>query len=473
MTAPGRPDICVIGAGAGGLVVASGAAMMGARVVLVERGEMGGDCLNYGCVPSKALIAAAHAVVAGRESAQFGVTHPPPTIDFAQTMAHVRRVIEGIAPTDSVERFQGMGIQVIREHGRFTGPGVLVAGPHTVRARRFVIATGSSPLVPPIDGLDAVPYMTNETVFANQSCPRHLLVVGGGPIGLELAQAHRRLGAQVTVVEMSRFLPRDDEEAAEVVVARLRAEGIELFSGAQVKAVSATNGDIRLTIEKDGAVSQIVGSHLLLAAGRKPNLDLGLDAAGVEFTRRGVNVDARLRTTNKKIFAVGDVAGGAQFTHVASFHAGVVLRNILFRLPARTTNQAIPWVTYTDPELAHVGMTECEAREAYGRVSVVRWPLAENDRARAQGDSEGLIKIVSTQKGRILGAQIVGRNAGDLILPWVMAVGQKQKLSAMAGLMAPYPTYSELGKRAAGTFFAPALGSARVKTVVRLLARLG
>jgi pyruvate/2-oxoglutarate dehydrogenase complex dihydrolipoamide dehydrogenase (E3) component len=473
MTSPLRPDICVIGAGAGGLVVASGAAMMGARVVLVERGEMGGDCLNYGCVPSKALIAAADSVVAGRESARFGVTYRAPEIDFAQTIAHVRGVIEGIAPTDSVERFEGMGIKVIREHGRFTGPGELVAGDYAVRARRFVIATGSSPLVPPIDGLGAVPYMTNETVFANQSCPRHLLVVGGGPIGLELAQAHRRLGAQVTVVEMSRFLPRDDEEAADVVVARLRTEGVELLSGAQVKAVSASNGDIQLTIEKDGATSQIVGSHLLLAAGRTPNLDLGLEAAGVEYTRRGVNVDARLRTTNRKVFAVGDVAGGAQFTHVASFHAGVVLRNILFRLPARTTKQVIPWVTYTDPELAHVGMTERDARAAYGRVSIVRWPLAENDRARAQGDLDGLIKVVSTPKGRILGAQIVGRNAGDLILPWVMAVGQKQKLGAMAGLMAPYPTFSELGKRAAGTFFAPALSSTRVKAVVRLLARLG
>ncbi|MDA0368481.1 MAG: FAD-dependent oxidoreductase [Proteobacteria bacterium] len=473
MPAPLRPDVCVIGAGAGGLVVAGGAALMGASVVLIERGEMGGDCLNFGCVPSKALIAAGEAAIAGPRAARFGITYKAPHIDFSCAMDHVRTVIEGIAPTDSEERFRGMGVRVIRENGKFISPQEVIAGEHTIRARRFVVATGSSPLVPPIAGLDSVPYLTNETVFMNRSCPKHLLIVGGGPIGLELAQAHRRLGAQVTVLEMMRFLPRDDEDAAEVVIDRLRAEGITLLSGAQVHAVSQTDEGISLTVEQNGASRQIIGSHLLVAAGRAPNLDLDLEAAGVEYTRRGLIVDSRLRTTNKKIFAVGDVTGGAQFTHVASFHAGVVLRNILFRLPARTTKQVVPWVTYTDPELAHVGMLESEAREKFGKVSVVRWPVAENDRARAQDDLDGLIKIVSTTKGRVLGVQIVARNAGDLLLPWVMAVGRREKLSTMAGLMAPYPTYSELGKRAAGTFFAPALASRRVKSLVRLLARLG
>jgi pyruvate/2-oxoglutarate dehydrogenase complex dihydrolipoamide dehydrogenase (E3) component len=328
-------------------------------------------------------------------------------------------------------------------------------------------------MVPPISGLDSVPYFTNETIFDNRSCPDHLLVVGGGPIGLELAQAHRRLGARVSVLEMMRFMPRDDQELVQIVTDRLRAEGIELLSGAQVQAVDKAGDAVQVAAEIDGEVRRITGSHLLIAAGRVPNLDLDLDAAGVAHTRRGVTVDSRLRTTNKKVFAVGDVAGGLQFTHVASYHAGIALRNILFRIPARTTKQVVPWVTYTDPELAHVGMLEDEAREKFGKISVVRWPLAENDRAEAQNELEGVIKIVSTIKGRILGVQIVARNAGDLILPWVMAVGRREKLGTMAGLIAPYPTYSEIGKRAAGSYFAPALSSPRVKSIVRFLARFG
>ena len=467
------PDICVIGAGAGGLVVAGVGALMGASIVLVERGAMGGDCLNYGCVPSKALLAAGEAATFGKRAKPFGIGYDAPNVDFAKALERVRTVIDGIAPTDSEERFRGMGIEVIKAAGKFTAPNTLVAGDHIIRARRFVIATGSSPMVPPISGLDSVPYFTNETIFDNRVRPEHLLIVGGGPIGLELAQAHRRLGARVTVLEMMRFMPRDDQELARIVTDRLRAEGIELLSGAQVQAVSKSGDAVQVDAEIDGEVRQITGSHLLIAAGRVPNIDLDLDAAGVAHTRRGVTVDSRLRTTNKKIYAVGDVAGGLQFTHVASYHAGIALRNILFRIPARTTKQVVPWVTYTDPELAHVGMLEDEAREKFGKISVVRWPLAENDRAEAQNELEGVIKIVSTIKGRILGVQIVARNAGDLILPWVMAVGRREKLGTMASLIAPYPTYSEIGKRAAGSYFAPALSSPRVKSIVRFLARFG
>jgi pyruvate/2-oxoglutarate dehydrogenase complex dihydrolipoamide dehydrogenase (E3) component len=468
-----KPDICVIGAGAGGLVVAGGGALMGASVVLVERGAMGGDCLNYGCVPSKALLAAGEAATFGDRAKPFGVNYNPPNVDFAKALERVRSVIDGIAPTDSEERFRGMGVEVMRASGKFTARNELVAGDHVIRARRFVIATGSSPMVPPIVGLDNVPYFTNETIFDNRTCPEHLLIIGGGPIGLELAQAHRRLGARVTVMEMMRFMPRDDEELSQIVTDRLRVEGITLLGGAQIQAVAKEGDEIRLDVEIDGQAKQITGSHLLVAAGRVPNLDIGLEVAGVERTRRGLKVDSRLRTSNRKIFAVGDVVGGAQFTHVASYHAGIALRNILFRLPARTTKQVIPWVTYTDPELAHVGMLEHEARAKFGRVSVVRWPLAENDRAAAQNDPEGIIKIVSTVKGRILGVQIVARNAGDLLLPWVMAVGRREKIGTMARLMAPYPTYSEIGKRAAGSYFAPALASPKVKGVVRFLARFG
>jgi len=469
-----KPDICVIGAGSGGLVVASGAALMGASVVLVEKHRMGGECLNVGCVPSKAMIAAAAMATAGRQGAAFGVRFAPPVIDFAAVQAHVKNVIEQIAPNDSVARYRGLGVEVVEGAARFTGPRTIAVAGRMIRARRFVVATGSSPLVPPIPGLAATPHMTNESVFDNAVRPDHLVVIGGGPIGLELAQAHARLGARVTVIEMARFLPKDDPELVEVVLRSQRRDGVDLVDSARVVSVSGTVGAIVVTLERNGRREEIVGSHLLVAAGRRANVeDLGLDRAGVAYSGKGIQVDSRLRTTNRHVYAVGDVVGGLQFTHVASFQAGIVLRNILFRLPARVRYDSVPWVTYTSPELASVGLQEHAAREAVGDIRVLRWPLAENDRAVAERDTEGLIKVITDRRGRVLGAHIVARHAGEMVLPWVMAVARRRNVREFAGTVVPYPTVAEVGKRAAGSFFLPALSSERTRRIVRFLARFG
>ncbi len=468
-------DICVIGAGSGGLSVAAGASQMGAKTVLIEKGKMGGDCLNTGCVPSKSLIAASHAAEAIRNSGRFGVNGHEPSIDFARVNDHVHSVIAGIAPHDSVERFEGLGVQVIKETARFVGRNEVEAGGKRIRARRFVVATGSSAAVPPIPGLDGVPYMTNETVFELRERPEHLIVIGGGPIGAELAQAHRRLGSEVTILEMFRILGRDDPDAAEVVRKRMAAERIAMLEGISITGVAKKGNGIAVTIEKDGEQKTVSGSHLLVAAGRRANVDgLGLEAAGIEYTPKGITVDARLCTTNKKVFAIGDVAGGLQFTHVAGYHAGIVIRNALFSLPAKADKAVVPWVTYTDPEIAHVGLTEAEARKSHGDgIKVLTWSFEENDRAQAERSTEGVIKVITSKRGRVLGATLVGPHAGELILPWVMAVRQKQKIGAMASLIAPYPTLSEVSKRAAGSYFTDALFGERTKRIVRFLAKFG
>ena len=467
MSAPLTPDLCVIGGGAAGLAVAAGAVQMGARVVLIERGRMGGDCLNYGCVPSKSLLAAARLADVWRRGTEMGVHYPPPRIDFTGVGASIDRVIARIAPHDSVERFEGLGVTVIEAEARFTDSRTVAAGGAVVRPRRFVIATGSTPVIPPIPGLDQVPYLTNETVFANRELPKHLIVIGGGPIGIELAQAHHRLGAAVTVIDAGAILPRDDAELAGRLADRLEEDGITLYQSATIAGVEP---GIAVTLA-DG--KRIEGSHLLVAAGRRPALAaLDLDTAGIAATRSGITVDARLRTTNRRAYAIGDAAGGPQFTHIAGYHAGIVIRNALFRLPARVDYRALPWVTYTDPELAQVGSTEAAARED-GPVRILRWSFAENDRAQTERELFGEVKVVTRPNGRILGATILSAGAGDLILPWALAISQRLKIGAMANLVVPYPTRGEAGKRAAGSYYTPRLFSPRTRRLVRLLARFG
>ena len=459
-------DLCIIGAGSGGLSLAAGAVQMGARVVLVEGAEMGGDCLNTGCVPSKALLAAGKAAQARRVGG-FGVAATEPEVDFAAAKDHVQRAIAEIAPFDSEERFQGLGVRVIRAWGQFISPTELQAGNDVIRARRFVIATGSHALVPPIPGLDAVPYLTNETIFGLRERPAHLVIIGGGPIGMEMALAHRRLGCAVTVIEGARALGRDDPEAAAVVLAQLRAEGVVILEGQAVTQVSSA---VTVTLA-DGR--QVQGSHLLLAIGRKVALGrLNLDAAGVAHTPKGVTVDGSLRSSNRRIFAVGDAAGGLQFTHVAAYHSGIVLRQAVLGLPARTRGDHIPWVTYTDPELAQIGPTEAEARAKHGAaLTVVRADFHHNDRAITEGHQEGFLKVM-VLKGRPIGATAVGHGAGEVINLWSLAISQRLKMSAIAGMVSPYPTYGEVSKRAAGAYFSPKLfDSAMVKRVVRAVQR--
>jgi pyruvate/2-oxoglutarate dehydrogenase complex dihydrolipoamide dehydrogenase (E3) component len=468
------PDICVIGAGSAGLSLAAGAAQLGADTVLIEADKMGGDCLNYGCVPSKALLAAAHAAAAAGGADRFGLRGGAPAINFRAVHEHVHGVIAAIAPHDSEERFSGLGVRVIRAAARFLDPREVAAGDVRVRARRFVIATGSRPLVPPLPGIDRVPYLTNETVFDLTEPPRHLLVVGGGPIGCELAQAFGRLGAAVSLVEMATLLPSDDPELVEVVRRRLRADGIAVHERTKVAGVEPTAAGVALLTQGGGSGARIEGSHLLVAAGRRPNLAaLDLTAAGIAHTPRAIAVDARLRTTNRRAYAIGDAVGGLQFTHLGAYHAGIVIRNALFRWPARVDLRALPWVTYTEPELAQVGLSEASALAAGHAVQVLRWPFAENDRAQAERATDGLVKAIVTPRGRILGASIVGAHAGELIQPWVLAIANKLGIGALATMIAPYPTRGEASKRAAGSFYAPKLFNSRTRALVRFLRRFG
>ncbi|MEZ5898605.1 MAG: FAD-dependent oxidoreductase [Hyphomicrobiaceae bacterium] len=467
-------DFCIIGAGSGGLSVAAAAAAFGQRVVLIEKGKMGGDCLNYGCVPSKALLAAGKRAHQMRQANKFGITRVEPEIDYAAVHDHVHGVIAAIAPNDSVERFTGLGVRVITAAGRFVDRETVEAGEYLIKARRFVIATGSSPVVPPIPGLKEIPYFTNETIFENTRKLPHLLIVGGGPIGLELAQAHRRLGSQVTVVEGLKAMGKDDPELSAIVLDHLRAEGIVIREGALVEKVSSDKDAVILTLKTDAGSDSVEGTHLLVAAGRRPNTaDLGLESAGIKFDKKGISVNAGLQTSNKRVFAIGDVAGGLQFTHVANDHAGIVIRRTLFRLPAKTTGRIIPWVTFTDPELAHIGMLEDEARKSHGKVNVLRWPFHENDRAQAERETAGHVKVVTSQKGQILGVTIVGAHAGEIIQMWSLAMSQKLKIKAMTDWISPYPTLSEVNKRAAFRYYASAPGNPFVRKVISWLAKLG
>lgn len=469
-----RPfDLCVIGAGSGGLSTAYAASHMGARVALIEGHKMGGDCLNYGCVPSKALLAAGHAAHAMRHAGPFGVKAVEPEIDFAAVNRHVREAIATIAPNDSVKRYRGFGVEVIAASARFTGRDRLEAAGRQIRARRFVVATGSRAAVPPIPGLDRVPFFTNETLFDNAERPQRLLILGGGPIGCEMAQAHRRLGCGVTVFDRGTILPKDDPELVATVRESLLADGVELVEHAAIQGVAGAAGRIEVAFERDGKAGRSEGTHLLVAAGRQANVaGLGLEAAGVVHDRGGIRVDSRLRTSNRRIFAIGDCAGGFQFTHLANHHAGIVIRNALLRLPAKVDLKALPWVTYTDPELAQVGMGEEAARQAHGEVRVLRFPYRENDRAIAERRTAGLVKAVATGRGRILGAAIVGAHAGELIGPWGLAISAGLGIGALASQIAPYPTMGEINKRAAGSFYTPRVFGDGMKRVVRLLARL-
>jgi pyruvate/2-oxoglutarate dehydrogenase complex dihydrolipoamide dehydrogenase (E3) component len=471
MSATITADICIIGAGSAGLSVAAGAAQLGARTVLIEAHRMGGDCLNTGCVPSKALLAAAKSAAGIRKAPTFGIQAGDPAIDFAKVNAHVKAVIAGIAPHDSVERFEGLGCTVIQARAKFIDADTLEAGDQRVKARRFVIATGSRAAAPPIPGLAQTPYFTNETIFDNVVLPDHLIVIGGGPIGCEMAQAHRRLGARVTILDVGKILPKDDPDAVAVVRARLVAEGVDLIESTQIGNVSKTQAGVRVT----RADQVIEGTHLLVAAGRLPNIEnLGLDEAGIGWTKRGVTVDAKLRTTNRRVYAAGDVAGGYQFTHLAGYHAGIIIKNTLFRIPATSEPKALPWVTYTDPELAQVGMSEAEARAHHGaKLTVLRADFADNDRARAHAETAGFVKVLVAPSGRIAGVTMVGANAGELILPWVLAMTQGLKIGAMTNIIAPYPTLSEISKRVAGSYYTPTLFSARTRAFVKLLRIFG
>jgi pyruvate/2-oxoglutarate dehydrogenase complex dihydrolipoamide dehydrogenase (E3) component len=464
----------VIGAGSGGLSVAAAAAQLGVSVVLIEKHKMGGDCLNYGCVPSKALIAAARRAHQMRTAAPFGIVPTTPTVSYKGLHDHIHGVIAAIAPNDSAERFSGLGVKVIRAAAQFISRDTVAAGDQRIKARRFVVATGSSPAIPAISGLEIVPYFTNETIFENRTQLDHLIVIGGGPIGLELAQAYFRLGSRVTVIETMKALGKDDPEMSEVVLKHLRAEGIEIREGALIDRVAGGARLIDVHLTEDGRPDVVQGSHLLVATGRTPNVaGLNLEAASVKYDQRGIKVNKGLVTSNSRVFAIGDVVGGPQFTHVANYHAGIVLRRALFRQKAIVNSDILPWVTFTDPALAQVGLTEDMARSRGGRVRVYRWPYQENDRAQAERSPDGFVKVVTDAKGRILGASIVGEHAGELIQMWSLAVSQGLDIKAMTQWISPYPTFSEINKRVAYGYYVTAAANPLVRKLVGWLARLG
>jgi pyruvate/2-oxoglutarate dehydrogenase complex dihydrolipoamide dehydrogenase (E3) component len=473
------PDICVIGAGSGGLTVAAAAAAFGVPVVLIEKAKMGGDCLNTGCVPSKSLIAAARHAHAIARAKLFGVAVRGFDVDFARVHKHIHDVIAAIEPNDSRQRFNALGVRVIEGAARFRDAqtvGVTLASGEEieVKARRFVIASGSSPSLPPIAGLAAAPYLTNENVFDLTTRPAHLVVIGAGPVGLELAQAFRRLGSAVTVLEAGEALQREDPECARVVLDALAREGVELRTSTAVVRVEAADGKVKVVIRGGERDEIIAGSHLLVATGRRANADgLDLEQAGIRHDGGGILVDKGLKTANKRVYAIGDVAGRGQFTHLAGYHAGLVIRNALFRLPVRVNEDLVPRVTFTDPELAHVGLTEAEARRRRKDFRVLRWPYHENDRAQAERETGGHIKVVTSRHGRILGTTIVGPAAGELITTWTLALSRGLNVRALAGIIVPYPTLAEVGKRAAMTYFMAGLGRPSVQRIIAWLRRFG
>ena len=445
-------DIVVIGGGAGGLVVAAGGASLGAKVALVEKHRLGGDCLWTGCVPSKTLIKSAQVAHAMRNADRWALAPHDPKPDLARVMERVASVIRGIEPNDSPERFRSLGVDVILGDGRFVAPDAFDVNGRRLTAKTFVIATGSRPAMPPIPGLADAGALTNETLFDLREAVPHLIVVGGGPIGSEMAQAFRRLGSDVTLVDVApRILPREDADLADVVLRQMTAEGVRFELGTSIAKVEGHRGDVRATLKAtDGGERVVTGTHVLIAAGRKVNVEgLGLDAAGVALDGGRIVCDGRLRTTNPRIYVVGDAAGGYQFTHLAEHHAGVVLRQAIFRLFWTRPSKVVPWCTYTDPELARVGLSEDEAKQQGVAHKVYRFAFDEIDRARAEGETEGFAKLVTDPKGVILGAAIVGPHAGELIAECVLALSKGMKAGDLSATIHAYPTLASINRRAA------------------------
>ena len=469
-------DLCIIGAGSGGLSVASGAAQLGRSVVLFEAEDMGGDCLNSGCVPSKALIAAGKHAHAFSNGEAFGIKPAKPTVNFETVKAHVQGIIDHIAPVDSQERFEGLGCTVIREFAKFKDANTVESETTEVRAKRFVVATGSRASAPPIPGLSETPYLTNETIFAVDKQPDHLLVIGAGPIGIELGQAFSRMGSKVEIIDVAKPLGRSEPEHAKVLVEALESEGIKFHAPVNTKKIRKTKTGVAIDLE-DGTV--LTGSHLLVAAGRAPSLNgLDLKNAGVKYDRRGIEVTESLRTSNKKVYAAGDVAKGmGGLTHAAGFHAGQLIRNFYFSPPfmgdrlGKANTVRMPAAIYSEPELASIGMTEAQAKEAGHNVRCVSWEFEENDRAIAERDNHGGVKIVATKKGVILGGSVVGDGAGEIIHLLSLAMTNKIKISGLAQMISPYPTRSEAVKRAASSWYTDSLFSDKTRKLAGFLTK--
>jgi len=463
-----KADLAIIGAGAAGLVTASGAAQLGRKVVLFEAGEMGGDCLNYGCVPSKAILTAAHKVHAIREASKHGIHVGEPSVDFARVRETIQQAITTIEPNDSQERFEGFGVRVVREYARFVTEDTVASDSVEVKAKRIVVATGTRAFIPPVEGLADAPYLTNETIWSLETLPDHLIVMGGGPIGMELGQAFRRLGSKVTVIEAGEPLSRFESEHAALVTDQLMADGVILHTGKSAARVQTDDAGITVALSDGDVVS---GSHLLVATGRKPVLDgLDLDVAGVETDARGIVCDDRLRTSNRRVLAAGDIAGKGGLTHLAGWHGSVIVRNLYYGLSTGQSSQPIPAAVYTDPPIAQIGLTEAQAREAHGdKVKVASWGFDDNDRAIAEGDVRGGVKLVLGKGGKVLGAHAAGARADDLIQIVSSVMAKGGTVRDLTSPVAPYPTRGEIFKRAAGSYYEPVVFGSMAKLLARIL----
>ncbi|THB65570.1 MAG: FAD-dependent oxidoreductase [Desulfovibrio sp.] len=465
-------DLAIIGGGAAGLTVAAGAAQLGVKTLLLEQEPaLGGDCLHFGCVPSKTLISSAKAFHLMRSGETYGLPScDPGPVDFSQVARRIRDVIATIQVHDSVERFCSLGAKVEFGQAEFADEHSLRIGGTTVSAKRILIATGSSPSAPPIEGLDTVDYLTNKEIFSLEELPASLTVLGGGPIALEMAQSFARLGSKVTVLQRSgQVLSNEDKDMADEVLAALREEGVEVLLNTTVRKVSQENGRSIVDAEVGGEPKSVASDKLLVALGRSPTVgSLKLENAGVEYSSKGVGVDARLRTSQKHIYAAGDVTGAHQFTHAAGYEGGVVVANAVFHLPKKTNYDFLPWCTYTQPELASIGMNEKRAQAAGIEYTVWSESFSGNDRALAESQGQGKIKLLVNKKGKPLGVQIVGPQAGELINEWVAVLGGRVKLSALAGAVHPYPTLGEINKRVAGSIFSGKLFSSKVRKGLKL-----
>ncbi len=472
MTDDSAFDLVILGGGAGGLVVASVAGQLGLQVALIEKNDrLGGDCLHTGCVPSKTLIHTAKVASLMRRGGEFGLDAVEPTVDLGRVMDHVHSVIERIQQHDDAERFRGYGCEVLLgEAARFVTPHEVEVGGRRISGRRFVIATGSRPFVPPIEGLEEAGCLTNENLFSLRERPRRLLVLGGGPIGLEMAQAFARLGSRVTLVErLPQLLPQEDPELARILERRLVAEGIDVHTGVTAEAVLSTPDGHQV---RCSGGHRFVADRILVALGRRPNVEsLNLAAAGVAVGPQGIEVDRRLRSSQRHIFACGDVCGPYPFTHMAEYQAGVVIANLVFRWPKKVDYRVVPWVTYSDPELARVGLTEDQARARGLDVEVLRFPFSDIDRAIAEGETAGLAKLV-VRRGRLLGASLLGPHAGELIHELVLAMQTGARIGDISATIHAYPTLAQIHRRAVNTAYAPRLFSPRTRRLVRWLNRL-
>jgi pyruvate/2-oxoglutarate dehydrogenase complex dihydrolipoamide dehydrogenase (E3) component len=472
-------DLGIIGGGAAGLTAAAGGAQFGAKTILIEKsGRLGGDCLHYGCVPSKTLIRTAGIWALAKRSAEFGLPAlllPP--VNLRAVMNRVKEVIDRIQQQDSVERFCGLGAEVRFGAPVFTDDHVVTLEGKRISANNWIIATGSGPVVPPVEGLADVPFWTNETVFSQETLPSRLIILGGGPIGLEIAQAFARLGSRVIIIEfMEQILGPEDADMAEILKTRLETEGIEIHTKTKAVRAESRGSNIMLTVAPAGGGGEetiIEGDAIFVATGRAPNIKgLGLEAAGVISTAKGIPTDARMRTNVPHIYACGDVNGQLLFTHVAGYEAGLALTNAVLHLPRKADYSRIGWCTYTDPEVASIGLNEKRAQKEGIDYQIIEELFVDNDRALAEGETLGKIKILLSPHGKILGCQIIGAHAGDLIHEWIIAMNGGVKLSAMAGAVHIYPTMSEISKRAAGKYFSGKIFSDTTKNILRLLFNL-